>query len=498
MEQKESPKPATRESAQNGQSTARGASRAVRKLRFGAFEVDLEEREIRKRGIRVRLQQKPFLVLEMLLERSGTLVTREELEKHLWPDSHVDFDRGLNTAVNALRQALGDSSRECRFIETRSGLGYRFIAPVEVISSSVASPKFFQPDPAIDSEVIRARAAERAERYGANFDAYQDYLKGTYFLSKLTEEDLRKAIAYFESAIASDPNCALAYAGLADTSCQLAMLSVLPAEDARTRAKEFALSALSRDSELAEAHIALARVKMVFDWDWKGAEAECLRALDLEPGHAEGHRCYAGILSALGKAEEALKESRRARVLDPLSLPVSTALAWQLYLARDFEAAVEHCWKVLTLEPRYPAAQYTLGLAYEQLGLYDEAITELRNAIACAGDCAAATAAVARVYATAGMQAEAMRTLRELDELSTRRYVSCYWQSIVRAALGEQQSALDGLEKACERRDAPLCWLKVDPRWDSLRSESRFLAVLRKLSFETQSHAAPLAATAMT
>src|SRR5579863_2792766 len=172
----------------------------ARRLRFGSFEVDLQERELYNRGIRIGLQHKPFRILELLLRKRGLLVTREELAQYLWPNLHVSFDRGLNTAVNVLRRALGDSPGRCRYIETRSGLGYRFIAHVEEIAelgTGVSERPGWQ-----------AGAAPRAasKQVIGNFDAYQDYLKGRYFYGKMTEEDLRKSIAHFESAMKQDPN----------------------------------------------------------------------------------------------------------------------------------------------------------------------------------------------------------------------------------------------------------------------------------------------------
>src|SRR5690349_19424327 len=174
---------------------------AVSKLRFGNFEVDLENRELRKHGIRIKLQRKPFQILEFLLRTPGQLVMRNDLAQYLWPGLHVSFDRSLNTAVNALRRALGDTSRNVRFIETRSGLGYRFIAPVEQVGRT----------PAAGMQLVHSNAAAS--------EIPQDCLKGRYFCHKLTEEDLYKGVAQFQAALSQDAGCAFAYAGLADAYC---------------------------------------------------------------------------------------------------------------------------------------------------------------------------------------------------------------------------------------------------------------------------------------
>jgi len=288
-----------------------------RKFRFGAFEADPGNRELRKHGLRVRLQHKPFQILEMLLCAPGRLVMRNELARRLWPDLHVNFDRSLNTAVNVLRQALGDSRRNPRFIETRPGLGYRFIAPVEEVWVPPLAP-----EPPVKSKP-------------AHTEAYQDYLKGRYFYNKRTDDDLHKSVAYFEAALSQDPDCAPAYAGLADTYCMFALLNMAPASQAYARAKQMALSALRLDAGLSEAHAALAAVKRLFECDWRGAEAEHTRSLELSAG---GASAYGVFLSAAGKPEEALRELGRAREIDPLSLAVQVDTAWSLLPGGRFHA----------------------------------------------------------------------------------------------------------------------------------------------------------------
>src|SRR5579883_718951 len=162
--------------------TDQGSPVRARRVRFGTFEVDFRERELRNGGVRVNLQRKPFQILELLLRQPGALVTREELARYLWPDLHVSFSHSLNTAVNTLRQALGDSPVAPRYIETRSGLGYRFIARVEEVADITLPPK----------------------RYDSREGPYQDYLRARYLQSKLTRAELGKSIAHFEAAIAQD------------------------------------------------------------------------------------------------------------------------------------------------------------------------------------------------------------------------------------------------------------------------------------------------------
>jgi DNA-binding winged helix-turn-helix (wHTH) protein/Tfp pilus assembly protein PilF len=435
------------------------------KLRFGPFEVDLENRELRKHGTRIKLQRKPFQILEFLLQRPGQLVMRDELAKLLWPDMHVSFDHSLNTAMNALRRALGDTSRNARFIETRTGLGYIFMASVEEVGGAGSA---------------RAEAGMQLVRsHAAGGEAPQDCLKGRYFCHKLTEEDLHKGVAHFNAALAHDPNCAFAYAGLADAYCLSAMLNMAPAAHIHPRAKEMALNALNARQDLGEAHASLASVKRLFEWDWAGAEAEYLTALVLSSNSAMVHQAYGAQLAATGKAEEALRELRRSEEIDPLSPMVNVGVAWGLYVARDFQGASEQCWKALAMEPKFGAAQYTLGLAYEQMGLTGDAIVEFRNARTCSGEQPAVLAALAHVYACAGDSSEAAGMLGELENLSQRRYVSPYWLGLVYAGLGDRARALELLDRAYAERDVWLTWIGVEPRFDALRREPRFRELLR-------------------
>ncbi len=420
--------------------------REARKLRFGIFEIDLRNRELSRRGTKVKLQQKPFQILYRLLETPGELVTRIELAQLLWPELHVIFDGSLNTAVNALRRALNDPWRNPRYIETRPGIGYRFIAPVQRVDASG----------------------------NGSSNAYQDYRKGRYFQNKMTEEDLRKSVAYYQSALASDPEYAPAYAGLADTYSLFAVLGLLPAAETRARSRDFAEAALRIDRRLADAHLSIAGVKKFHEWDWPGAEASYRKAIELNPNHARAHQLYASFLSAMNRREEATRAIRLSLELDPTSLVASMEAAWILYMARDFQGAVEQSWKTLAMDPRFAPAQNTLGLAYEQLGMTEEAIVEFQNASVCSGSHPAAQAALGHAYATAGRQCEAQEVLAELERSAQNRFVSPYWLSILAVGLGEDARAIEWLLRAHQDRDVWLVWLSVEPRFDRMRANPDF------------------------
>ncbi|HLK20001.1 MAG TPA: winged helix-turn-helix domain-containing protein [Bryobacteraceae bacterium] len=429
----------------------------IGRLRFGVFDLDTQNRELRRRGLRVKLQQKPFQILHLLLSRAGKFVSRGQLAQHLWPDLHVNFDRSLNTAVNSLRRALGDSPENPRFIETRAGLGYRFIAQVEFI----------------EEEPSNNHATQVERVYAGNVDAYHDYLKGRYFQNKMTEEDLRRSVGYFEAALAAEPDCALAYAGLADTYSLLAYLGILTAKEAYQKASGFIASALRIDGQLAEAHTGLGGLKKSYEWDWAGAEAAYRQALSLKPNDAHARRMYASLLSALERHPEAMQELRRAQQLDPLSLVINAEAAWALYMARDFQGAVDQAWRTLAMEPRFAPAQHALGLAYQQMGMLEDAIIEFQNARVCSSDHPAAIAALCHAYAAAGQRSEAEELLGELQAHSRNRHVSAYWVALMHVGLGDDLNAVRCLKEALDDRDVWLVWLAAEPRFQRLRSSGR-------------------------
>jgi DNA-binding winged helix-turn-helix (wHTH) protein/Tfp pilus assembly protein PilF len=409
----------------------------VQRVRFGVFEIDLESEELHKRGVRLRLQKKPFQILKRLLETPGELVSRDDLAKQLWPDLHVLFDKSLNTAVNTLRRTLGDPSSNPRFIETRTGVGYRFIAPAE--------------------RLTRDGSALRANR---NHVAYQDYWKGRYFYEKMTEDGLRQSVAHFESAIAADPDYALAHAGLADTYIRSAFLSGGTLE----RAQKHADCALRNDPQVADAHVSLAQLKHLCDGDLPAAEAAYRRALNLDNNSARAHQFFAAFLSSNGRANEARDQIQMALELSPLSLVINMEAAWQLYVACDYQGAAEQSWRTLALEPRFAPAQHTLGLAYEQLGMLDEALVELQNARECSGGHPIMVASLSHAHATVGNHTQASQVLQELKLMAQARHVSQYWLAIVHAGLGHDELAAEALQAAVRDRDLWTTWLRVDPR----------------------------------
>ncbi len=214
-------------------------------------------------------------------------------------------------------------------------------------------------------------------------EAYEAYLKGRFCWNKRTERDIKRAIDFFQKAIELEPNYALAYSGLADAYHMLGssyVTSSVQPHEAFPVARTAALKALEIDDALAEGHASLAAVLGGYEWDWEGWRRECRRALELNPSYATARQWYAEILAALGRLEEALAEIRRAQLVDPLSAAVNATAAWILYFSRQYEQAIAQCATTIELHPSFSQAYLYLGLAYEQIGQWKEALAEFESA----------------------------------------------------------------------------------------------------------------------
>ena len=315
-----------------------------------------------------------------------------------------------------------------------------------------------------------------------NPEAYRLYLKGRYYWKKRTDEGLKKAIEYFNQAIEKDPSYALAYSGLADSNIYLlGSLHGLSPRETYLRAKSSATKALEIDDNLAEAHTSLAMVKMGYEWDWAASEREFKRALELNPNEAEAHHQYSHYLTAMGRTQESLVESLRALELDPLSLPLNAHLAWHYVYARQYDQAIEQCRRTIEMDANYPPAHDFLGGAYQQKGMYEEAFTEFQKAISLSGDGVRVRGELGHAYAVAGKEEEALKIMDELKGLSKETYVSPYDVAVIYVGLDQNDKAFDWLQKAYEERSGWLKYLKVDPRFDPLRSDRRFPDLVRRV-----------------
>ena len=628
------------------------------RVRFGVFEVDLRAGELTKRGLRIRLQEQPFQVLAMLLEKPGELVTREELRRKLWSQTVVDFDHGVNKAINKIREALGDSAENPRFVETVARRGYRFLAdvtpidavaerqpgpateglvppadshradladaavppkrparfrtwrvaglglalvlvasaawilysqsqssskirslavlPLESLSgdasqdyfadgmtdaliadlgqigalrvisrtSTMAYKRVHKPlseiahelnvEAVVEGTVLRSGERVRitaqliqvpnekhlwAQSYEGelqdtlalqnsvaraiaeqiqvtlnpqeeialekskkvNPEAYEAYLKGRYFWNQRTGEGLKKAIDYFDHAIAADPGYARAYSGLADSYALLGdwEYGILSPQDAFPRAKAAATRALVLDDNLSEAHTSLAFILDLYDWDWASAEKEYKRALALNPGYATAHHWYAWHLIVMGRDSDGIAELKKAESLDPLSLIISADLADALCIAHRFDESVQQSQKTIEMGPYFAVAHYQLGQALEQKQRHDEAISEFRRAIELSGGNATFKSNLANAYAVSGRKEEAMEIIKELEGRPSQDSSTHASIALIYVGLGDNDRAMIWLDKAYQARFNPSILMR--PVFDPLRSDPRYQDLLHRI-----------------
>lgn len=326
-----------------------------------------------------------------------------------------------------------------------------------------------------------AEKKQLTKRHTENTAAYHHYLKGRFYWNKRTEEALKKGIEYFQQAIEVDPGYALAYAGLADSYNILASYSALAPKDAFTISKAAASRALELDDKLAEAHASMAFVRFGYDWDWAESERGFKQAIKLNPGYAWGHNWYAVMLAALGRFEEAFQRINRAQELDPLSLAINTNLGWLLYLAHRFDEAVEQYLKTIDLDAGFGLAHRRLAQTYEHMQMSGEAVAEFQKALAVSGEDVELLSARGHFYAVQGETEKAREVLKQLEGLATCRYVPSYLIARIYRGFGDDDRVFEYLNRACDERYGYLAYLKVDPIFESIRSDPRFEALTRRV-----------------
>ena len=568
-------------------------------IRFGTFEVDLRAGELRKQGVKIKLQEQPFQILAMLLANLGQVVTREELRSKLWPaDTFVDFDHSLNKAINKLREALGDSAENPRFVETLPRRGYRFLGstdgtgeavpksggPIDSIAvfplvianadpdadylafgipgsiihslsripqlrvvacSAFASSREREADPlaigrelgvravligriwqrsnklrlqvdlvdtsggeelwgeqydrdltelfAIHDEISREVSrklrlkmtgedeSRLTRRYTDNIEAYQLCVRGRRWIEKGSVEGFKRAMEYLSQAIQKDPGYALAHAELAQCIATPCYYGSVDPHIAYPKARAAALRALEIDPNLAEAHEVLATIMQNYDWDWVGAEKEFKCAIELNPNYSMAHYHYAYQLSELGQFEKAIREVTEALSRDPMSGLMNSGLAFVLLHARRIDWCVEQCLTAIEVDPHMTLSYLTLGTAYEQKGMYQESITPYEAGLALGGAVALQKGMLGHVYAVSGERAKAWEILHELEDLSKTSYIPLIDSVWVYEGLGEIELAIECLQKACEKRETLIIYIKVWPQCDRIRDDPRFQEIERRV-----------------
>lgn len=320
-----------------------------------------------------------------------------------------------------------------------------------------------------------------AKHYTENTEAYQLYLKGRYFWNKITPEGFQKSLEYYQQAIERDPNYALAYVGIADSYNLLGSYGVLPLRESHPKARAAALKALEIDDNLAEAHNSLAAIIADYYWDWAAAEKHFKRAIELNPNYPVARYWYSQYLERMGRLDEAITEAKRAQTLDPVSHNANAHVGIALYRARRYGEAIAHLHKALEMDANALDAHIFLGFAYVKHRRHEEAIAEFQRVVTLSERNPSLLGLLGYGYAVAGKRDEAQAILKELDELQTRQYVSSLEIALIYIGLEEREQAFAWLEKAYHERAWMLGFLKVEPVFDSLRSDPRFTELMRRV-----------------
>ena len=435
-------------------------------LHFGEFTLEAAERRLSHGGQVIRLSPKAHDVLVVLVRHAGRLVTKDELLSHVWPDAIVE-EGILTVHVSALRKALGDDKGSSGYIETVSGSGYRFVAPVSR-------------DP-IDHDTMPLRAAHRpVELYELVGRGRARLLSGSYF-------ELPDALSSFRAAIEVDSTYAAAHAGLAVTRCLQGCLRVVPYAEAFAEAKTSALRALAMDSECADAQMALGTVLFAGEWDWAAAERSLRRALDINPSHTEALLAYGGLMEALGELEEGMRFKQQALARNPESWLVFAEIANSCWNQRRYDEAIVWANRVLEIDPRHLLAGEFLAGVYLKQGDVEQFLAEnLRRAKlfdippAAVERLRCLAADMRQAYAAEGQAGLARCMLQHMPRdgggpIAVQR-------AVLHAAAGELDAAFEHLDRALDLRDPALVYLAVAPQWDPLRDDPRFVDRLKRMA----------------
>jgi len=320
------------------------------------------------------------------------------------------------------------------------------------------------------------------KRHTDNSEAYRAYLKGRYFWNKRTPAGLEQSLEYFRQAIDLDPTYGSAYAGLADAYALLVWQDQLPQRVFIAWAKGAATKALEIDETLTEPHATLGFLKFWYDWDFAGAESEFRKAIELDPDYATARHWYGEFLGLMGRFDEGFKQLKIAQQIDPLSAIINTDLGKLLLLARQPDDAIQQLQNTLKLDSEYPLAHLFLALAYNQKGLHEQAIAELNKYANSPDSRTIFKATLGFIYGQSGRRVEGMGILNELEKRSTtNQYLSPFQIALIYAGLGDNDKAIEWLQTGKRDHDPFLMYIRVDPNFDNLRKDPRFVELMQQI-----------------
>src|SRR5450631_1212980 len=495
-------------------------------VRFGVFEADVYSGELRKNGVKVKIQDLPFRALKLLLSNPNEVLSRDRFRQELWPKGvFVDFDHGISSAINRLRDALGDSADNPVFIETVERRGYRWIAPTHVPAAPPvqAGPVLVMPEVTKDAapssapslrwrlllfpalllilvvwslwpkfhpakaSAARPVAVGRATPalHPANSDAEQFYLKGRFYWEKRTPDGLNKAVDFFTQAIVHDPGYAPAYVGLADCYNLMREYTIMPASEAYPRALAAAQKAVELDDQSSEAHASLAFALFYGTWNAAGAEKEFRRAIDLNPNNAIAHHWYATYLSTLCRLPEAVAEIERAQSLDPASKSILADKGSLLYMAGRRDEGLALLKQLESTEPDFVSSHRYLKGVYFASGDYSHYLAEWKKEAVLLQDPSSLKLAgtAEKGFAVAGATRMLQNMQASQEKLYQRGLQSPYALAQTYSLLGNGPEALRYLKIAYEKRDESMVQLETDSAFTSLHDEPAYKDLIEKLGF---------------
>jgi adenylate cyclase len=319
------------------------------------------------------------------------------------------------------------------------------------------------------------------KRYTGNLEAYQLYLQGRFFWSKRNEAAFNTAIRFFEKAIEKDPNYALAYAGLADCYNLLGEYTNYSRKELYPKTKEAISKALELDNQLAEAHVSLASILMLSEWDWEGAEKEFRIGIELNPNYATAYHWYSELLLFSGRIRQGVQTMELAAELDPVSMAILKDLGITYYYARQFDKAIEKAIATTVLDPDFIVVHRLLSLCYHGMGMYDEALEENEKWGKLTHSQTKTLLAKAMILASAGKKDEARSIMNDVMSNHSLWQNDHRSMALIYVALGEYETAFDWLQKSLEAKEESLSSLKVDPKLDAIRHDPRFNDIVRKI-----------------
>jgi len=331
-------------------------------------------------------------------------------------------------------------------------------------------------------KLLDKHANRLTKRNTENPDAFEDYLKGRYQWNQRTDEGLKKAIIYFESAIKKDPQYAAAYSGLSDVYLTLFDYDVLSFEESTPKAKQAALKALEIDKDLAEANNSLAHISL-HEWHWKEAEEGFRRALDLDPGYILAYHWYSLCLTAMGRSGEAVEQMKIAKELDPLSVRISADLGMAMLSAGNFDDAIRQEGKTMELDSNARTPYWIRGMAYQQKKMSDPAIKDYSEALKRSPGNPNFLAALGNIYASIGNTVETKKCLDTLI-VQNKEYPIPFFIALVYAGLNDKDNAFKWLEDAIDKRSGSVRYLKMEPRLNNLRDDPRYATLMKKVGLD--------------